>query len=192
MSFRKPCHMPFRKLIPPFTLTVPVVPSKTIPVQCFQTCKAWLHSTVLIHSSYGIHLFQLRLLPWTMFHSLQCTMVNQFCSGKLSLVHVPWNNGDHLWKGVQDSFQVQWLLKFFSMSELKNLIFKISWQKIRSGFYRLIKLRFYMGQPKMLVILIKQIHSILFFFLLSFTIIASKIDKHVVLVIYCCSTNALN
>ena len=21
MSFRKPCHMPFRKLIPPFTLT---------------------------------------------------------------------------------------------------------------------------------------------------------------------------
>ena len=22
MSFRKPCHMPFRKLIPPFTLTV--------------------------------------------------------------------------------------------------------------------------------------------------------------------------
>ena len=99
-----------------------------------------------------IHLFQLRLLPWTMFHSLHCTMVNQFCSGKLSLVHVPWNNGDHLWKGVQDSFQVKWLLKFFSMSELKNLIFKISWQKIRSGFYRLIKLRFCMGLPKMLVI----------------------------------------
>ena len=24
MSFRKPCHMPFRKLIPPFTLTVKV------------------------------------------------------------------------------------------------------------------------------------------------------------------------
>ena len=23
MSFRKPCHMPFRKLIPPFTLTEP-------------------------------------------------------------------------------------------------------------------------------------------------------------------------
>ena len=114
-----------------------------------------------------IHLFQLRLLPWTMFHSLQCTMVNQFCSGKLSLVHAPWNNGDHLWKGVQDSFQVKWLLKFFSMSELKNLIFKISWQKIRSGFYRLIKLRFCMGLPKMLVILIKQIHSILFFFFYS-------------------------
>ena len=73
------------------------------------------------------------------------------------------------------------------MSELKNLIFKISWQKIRSGFYRLIKLRFCMGLPKMLVILIKQIHSILFFFffLLSFKIIASKIYKHAVLVIYC-------
>ena len=78
------------------------------------------------------------------------------------------------------------------MSELKNLIFKISWQKIRSGFYRLIKLRFCMALPKMLVILIKQIHSILFFFLLSFKIIASNIYKHVVLVIYCCSTNALN
>ena len=172
---------------------VPLVPSKKIPVQCFQTCKAWLHSTVLIRSSYGIHLFQLRLLPWTMFHSLQCYMVNQFCSGKLSLVHVPWNNGDHLWKGVQDSFQVKWLLKFFSVNELKNLIFKISLQKFRSGFYRLIKLRFCIGLPKMLVILIKQIHSILFFFfLLSFKIIASKIYKHVVLVIYCCSTNALN
>jgi len=34
---------------------VPVVPSKTIPVQCFQTCKAWLHSTVLFPSSYWLH-----------------------------------------------------------------------------------------------------------------------------------------
>ena len=37
---------------------VPVVPSKTIPVQCFQTCKACLHSTVLFRSSYasyGLH-----------------------------------------------------------------------------------------------------------------------------------------
>ena len=58
MSFRKPCHMTFRKFIPSFTLTVPVVPSKTIPVQCFQTCKACLHSTVLFRSSYasyGLH-----------------------------------------------------------------------------------------------------------------------------------------
>ena len=30
---------------------VPVVPSKTIPVQCFQTRKAWLHSTVLFPPS---------------------------------------------------------------------------------------------------------------------------------------------
>ena len=28
-----------------------------------------------------IHLFQLRLLPWTMFHNLQCTMVNPFEAG---------------------------------------------------------------------------------------------------------------
>ena len=32
-----------------------------------------------------IHLFQLRLLPWTMFHSLQCTMVNPFVAGSLVL-----------------------------------------------------------------------------------------------------------
>ena len=34
---------------------VPVVPSKTIPVRGFQTCKAWLHSTVLFCSSYWLH-----------------------------------------------------------------------------------------------------------------------------------------
>ena len=34
---------------------VPVVPSKTIPVQCFQTCKACLHSTVLFRSSYAFY-----------------------------------------------------------------------------------------------------------------------------------------
>ena len=34
---------------------VPVVPSKTIPVQYFQTWKAWLHSTVLFRSSYRLH-----------------------------------------------------------------------------------------------------------------------------------------
>ena len=27
MSFRKPCHMPFPKLIPPFTLTGPELPT---------------------------------------------------------------------------------------------------------------------------------------------------------------------
>ena len=72
------------------------------------------------------HLFQLRLLPWTMFHGLQCTMVNPFVAEKFSLVHVHWNNGDHLCEGVQDSFQLKWLRKFLSMSELKNFIFKIS------------------------------------------------------------------
>ena len=30
MSFRKPCHMPFRKLIPPFTLTGPELPHVTL------------------------------------------------------------------------------------------------------------------------------------------------------------------
>ena len=34
---------------------VPVVLSKTIPVQCFQTCKAWLHSTVLFRSSFCLY-----------------------------------------------------------------------------------------------------------------------------------------
>ena len=77
-----------------------------------------------------------------------------FCSRKFSLVRVHWNNGDHLWEGIQRrSFQVKWLLKFLGISELKNFIFKISYYKIGSlfffkwiGFYRLIKLRFCMGQ----------------------------------------------
>ena len=30
MSFRKPCHMPFRKLIPPFTLIGPELPRVTL------------------------------------------------------------------------------------------------------------------------------------------------------------------
>ena len=51
----------------------------------------------------NIHLFQLRLLPWTVFHSLHCTMINS-CSGKFSLVHVHWNNGDHLWKAFKRAF----------------------------------------------------------------------------------------
>ena len=52
----------------------------------------------------NIHLFQLKLLPWTVFHSLHCTMINS-CSGKFSLVHVHWNNGDHLWKAFKRAFK---------------------------------------------------------------------------------------
>ena len=41
-----------------------------------------------------IHLFQLRLLRWTiLFHSLQSIMVNPFV-----LVDIHWNNGDHFMK----------------------------------------------------------------------------------------------
>ena len=57
-----------------------------------------------------IHLFQLRLLPWTMFHSLQCTMGNNFVAGSLiSLVHVHWNKKDHLWKGNRSISKVCFL-----------------------------------------------------------------------------------
>ena len=52
----------------------------------------------------NIHLFQIRLLQWTVFHSLHCTMINS-CSGKFSLVHVHWNNGDHLWKAFKRAFK---------------------------------------------------------------------------------------
>ena len=38
-----------------------------------------------IYSNKQIHLFQLTLLPWTMFHSLQCPMVNPFVVGSLVL-----------------------------------------------------------------------------------------------------------
>ena len=55
------------------------------------------------------------------------------------------------WKGVQESFQVKRLLKFLSMSELKNFIFKkleaSSFNSIKwIGFYRLIKLSFWTDQ----------------------------------------------
>ena len=44
MKFRKPCHMPFRKLIPHFTLTAThqlIVPSTLLaPATNIRTCKA--------------------------------------------------------------------------------------------------------------------------------------------------------
>ena len=53
-----------------------------------------MHSTVYIYLHIHritvwrqyIHLFQLRLLPWTNFHSLQYTMVNPFVAGSLVLL----------------------------------------------------------------------------------------------------------
>ena len=81
-------------------------------------------------------------------------MVNLFVAG--SLVLFPFIEIiDQLWKGVQDSFQVKWLLKFLSMNELKNSFLKSPSKKLEAfsfnnikwiGFYRLIKLRFCMGQ----------------------------------------------
>ena len=52
---------------------------------------------------------------------------------------------------MQESFQVKRLLKFWSMSELKNFIFKkLEASSLNSikwiGFYRLIKLSFWKGQ----------------------------------------------
>ena len=99
-----------------------------------------------------IHLFQLRLLPWTMFHSLQCTMVNPFVAGSLILftfIEIMET------LNFQESFQVQWLLKFLSMTELKISFLKSHSKKLEAssfnsinewGVYRLIKLRFCMGQ----------------------------------------------
>ena len=104
------------------------------------------------HISRYIHLFQLRLLPWTMFHSLQCTMVNPFVAGSLILftfIEIMET------LNFQESFQVQWLLKFLSMTELKISFLKSHSKKLEAssfnnikwiGFYRLIKLRFCMGQ----------------------------------------------
>ena len=43
------------------------------------------HDRRIMSENPGVHLFQLRLLPWTMFHSLQCTMVNPFVAGSLIL-----------------------------------------------------------------------------------------------------------
>ena len=46
------------------------------------------------------------------------------------------------WEGVQESFQLKWLRKLSSMSELKNFTFKMSQSQIRIGFYRPVKLGF--------------------------------------------------
>ena len=83
----------------------------------------------------GAALYQLKLTD-------ECTMVNPFVAGSLVL----FTFRPYLWKGVQESFQVKWLLKFLSMS------WKISFLKSHSknleassfneikwiGFYRLI------------------------------------------------------
>ena len=85
-------------------------------------------------------------------------MVNPVVAGSLVLfMFIEIMETINLWKSIQESFQVKWLLKFLSMSELKNFIFKnlkvnnnleasssnnMKW----IGFYRLIKLRFCMGQ----------------------------------------------
>ena len=42
---------------------------------------AYLSKPTYTRAKMCIHPFQLRLLPWTMFHSLQCTMVNPFVAG---------------------------------------------------------------------------------------------------------------
>ena len=113
-----------------------------------------------------------------------------FCSRKFSLAHVhwSWNNGDHLWKGVQESFQVKWLLKFLSISERKNFILKSDFKKLEAssfnnikwiGFYRLIKLRFCMGQNA--GYFNKAYQRYYFFYIFSFKKVVSKIIKHVML-----------
>ena len=54
-------------------------------------------------------------------------MVNPFVAGSLVLfMLIEIMETIILWKGVQENFQVKWLQKFLSMSELKKFIFKIS------------------------------------------------------------------
>ena len=72
----------------------------------------------------------------------ECTMVNPFIAGSLVL----FTFRPYLWKGVQESFQVKWLLKFLSMS-WKILFLKSHSKNLEAssfneikwiGFYRLI------------------------------------------------------
>ena len=132
---------------------------KQVTMKIFFSFWTWIgFLRIQFKGSPRIHLFQLMLLRWTMFHSLQCTMVNPVVAGSLVLfMFIEIMETINLWKSIQESFQVKWLLKFLSMSELKNFIFKnlkvnnnleasssnnMKW----IGFYRLIKLRFCMGQ----------------------------------------------
>ena len=110
-----------------------------------------------------IHLYQLRLLQWSMinmFRSLQCTMVNLF-EARI----VRWNDGVHasfkkpFWEGVQESSQVKWLRKFLRVSEQKNFIFKPNSKKLEAvSFTACLNCGSFLA--KMLIISIKQMNTI--------------------------------
>ena len=104
---------------------------------------------------FSIHLFQLKLLPWTKFHSLHCTMVNPFVAGSLVLftfIEIMEIICEKALKraftsnGCQNSWAwASWMISFskFHSKKLQASFFNnIKW----IGFYRLIKLRFCMGQ----------------------------------------------
>ena len=92
-----------------------------------------------------------------------------------------------MWKGVQESFQVKWLLIFLSKSELeKNSFFKTHIKKLKPssfnnipwiGFYCLIKLRFCVGQNAGYFNKANQRYSVFIHLKKN----AWKIDKHVML-----------
>ena len=137
-----------------------------------------------LHTYIDIH----TLLTWlTLSYKASLQVSHKASLHRFSLVQVHWNNGDHLWKDVQVSFQVKWLLKFLSMSELKKFIFKNSVKNQKPlllttlneyGFTAWLSCVFRWARM-LLVISIKQINAILFLF--SFKKIASKIDKPVML-----------
>ena len=130
-----------------------------------------------------IHLFQLRLLPWNMFHSLQCTMVNPFVAGSLVLLtfidimetisekafkRAFKSNGCYIfspWASWKISFLTSHSKKL-EASSFNHRSFTAWWSCI-------------FAWARMLVISIKQIDAIPFLF--SFKKVASKIDKHVML-----------
>ena len=68
-----------------------------------------------------------------MFHSLQCTMVNPFVAESLVLLTFMEIMETICEENVQESFQVKWLLKFLSMSELKNFILTSHSKKLEAS-----------------------------------------------------------
>ena len=71
---------------------------------------------------------------------MPCTMVNPFVAGSLVLftfIEIMETICEKAFK--TKSFQVKWLLKFLSMSELKNFILKSHCKKLEASSFNNIK-----------------------------------------------------
>ena len=82
MSFRKPCHMPFRKLIPPFTLTAPNVNSfyiLTLSSVAINLYRCW---ATRVKTLYIAAVIILKKVTDSLLHSRFCVVTQRFFPGE--------------------------------------------------------------------------------------------------------------